>query len=158
MRAQILAAACLTLALGTPAFAQQAPTCDGPRDACQQIVNLGKQYESAYNNKDAAGVSATFTSDAIVVWEGPTLSGRDAIEKVLGDFIKAGFTNHSGPADQMHVVGDMAWVIGTWSESGPSPNNSTQTYRGRWAAVDVNQGGTWKTRMLISNTIETPPE
>ena len=148
----------LALLFGNPSFAQQVATCDGPQDACQQIIKGLKQFEAAYNRKDVAGVGAGFTPDAVIVQEGPMISGREAIEKFYGDGFKAGFTDNSSPINQVHVMGNMAWLVGSWSASGPGPNNTTQTYKGNWGAVDVNEGGTWKARMLIWNTIENPPE
>jgi uncharacterized protein (TIGR02246 family) len=158
MKIRILAVAGLALLFGKPSFAQQAATCDGPQDACQQIIKGLKQFEAAYNRKDVAGVGAVFTPDAVIVWEGPMLSGREAIEKFYGDGFKAGFADNSSPADQVHVMGNMAWLVGSWSASGPGPNNTTQTYQGNWGSVNVNEGGTWKTRMLTWNTIENLPE
>jgi uncharacterized protein (TIGR02246 family) len=152
----IVAVVGLAIGLAMPAAAQQPSTCDGPQDACQQIVNSGKQFEAAYNKKDAPGVGAIFTADAVVLGEGPTLSGREAIQKSYGEGFKAGWTNNSSPVGQVHVAGNMAWAVGSWSATGPGPNNTTQQYHGNWGAVYVNDGGAWKCRMLTWNSIESP--
>jgi ketosteroid isomerase-like protein len=75
----------LALLFGNHSFAQQVATCDGPQDACQQIIKGLKQFEAAYNRKDVTAVGAGFTPDAVIVQEGPILSGREAIEKFYGD-------------------------------------------------------------------------
>jgi ketosteroid isomerase-like protein len=89
------------------------------------------------------------------VGEGPLVSGKGAIEKFYDDAFKAGFRDNSSPIDQVHVNGNIAWVVGHWSAMGPGPNNSTQRYHGNWSAVDVREGSSWKSRMVTFNTIES---
>jgi len=89
--------------------------------------------------------------------EGTKLSGSEAFTKFYDDSFKAGFTNASISVDQVHVVGDMGWLVGSWSETGPGPNNTTHPYHGNWGAVDVNDGGIWKIRMLSWSVDEPQP-
>jgi uncharacterized protein (TIGR02246 family) len=146
------------LAIGSamPTAAQRPTTCDGPQDACQQIIRSFEQFVTAFNNKDVAGTIMGFTDDAVLVGEGPMLSGKEALRKNYSDGFKAGFTDNVSPIDQIHVVGNMAWAVGSYSVTGPGPNNATQKYHGNWGAVYVNDGGAWKVRMRTYNSIETP--
>jgi uncharacterized protein (TIGR02246 family) len=149
------------LAIGfvTPAVAQEKTgTCTGPQETCLQIVNLIKSYDDAFNKKDAAALGAVFTPDAVEMWEGPMLSGREAIEKFHADGFKAGWSNVVVNVIQMHAAGDMTWAVGDWSDTGPGPNTTTQPYHGNWGGVWVHNGGAWKLRMLTTNTIETAPQ
>jgi uncharacterized protein (TIGR02246 family) len=67
----------LAIGLATPAAAQQAPEQEA-RQAGESIVQA---YNKAGQSKDAAGLAAVYTKDAILVMpEGP-LIGREAIEK-----------------------------------------------------------------------------
>jgi hypothetical protein len=133
MKARLLLTATGVLAIGLAiqAAAQRPTTCEGPQDACQQIIRSFEQFVIAFNNKDVAGAIVGFTEDAILVGEGPTLSGKEAIRKNYSDGFKAGFTDNVSPIDQVHVAGN-------------------------WGAVYVNDAGAWKVRMRTFNRIETP--
>jgi uncharacterized protein (TIGR02246 family) len=155
-RLVVIVTGLLAIGLAIPTAAQQRATCDGPQDACQQIISSVEQFVAAFNNKDVAGAVAGFTEDAILVGEGPMLSGKEALRKNYSDFFKAGLTDNVSPIDQIHVAGTMAWAVGSYSVTGPGPNNSTQKYHGNWGAVYVNDGGSWKVRMRTFNRIETP--
>ena len=146
----------LVIGLAIPAAAQRPTTCDGPQDSCQQIIRSFEHFVTAFNNKDVGGAVEGFTEDAILVGEGPMLSGKEALRKNYSEAFKAGFTDNVSPIDQVHVAGNMAWAVGSYSVAGPGPNNSTQKYHGNWGAVYVNDGGAWKVRMRTFNSIETP--
>jgi uncharacterized protein (TIGR02246 family) len=156
----VAAVAGMAIGFGVPALAQEKfGTCTGgSQDACKQIATLIKTYDEAINRKDAAALAAIFAPDAVFVWEGPTVSGREAIENFLGGFIKAGVSGAVVNVDQAHVTGDTAWCIGDWSDMGPGgPNNTLRPYRGMFGDTFVNNGGKWQFRMVVINTIEAPP-
>ena len=147
----------LAIALALPAAAQQMK-CDGPQDACQQLVDLARKYDEAASKRDVAGIMALFTPDVVLVYEGPILDGREAAEKFYADVFKGGGQGkHNTKTDQIHVQGNIAWAVGSWSDTGPS--NGNRPVRGNWSAVDVltSEGGAWKVRMLSASVIETPP-
>lgn len=60
----------LAIGLAIPTAAQRPTTCDGPQDACQQIIRSFEQFVTAFNNKDVAGAIMGFTDDAVLVGEG----------------------------------------------------------------------------------------
>jgi ketosteroid isomerase-like protein len=151
----LVAAAGLSTVFVVSASAQQAPTCEGPKDACQQIADLSKVYDTAFNNHDVATIVGGFTPDATDVGEGVMLSGREALEKFYSDGFKAGWSNHSSGPTEVHVMGDWAWAVGTWSGLPPGAKDKVQ---GTWGAVDIRQGGAWKIRMLTWNVAEPAPQ
>jgi uncharacterized protein (TIGR02246 family) len=145
----------LTIGLALPAHAQQTST-----SAAQQIADLGKKYDEAFNKHDVAALSAIFAENAVIVGEGPMLSGRQAIEENYRNFFKNGNPNpdHLTKVVEMRAMGDKAaWVVGEWSGTGPGPNNTTQDFHGNWGGVDVQENGKWVVQMLTWNRIETPP-
>jgi uncharacterized protein (TIGR02246 family) len=155
MKLRLLATAGLAIGLVAPAVAQEKTTaCDGPRDACQQLVALARTYDAAFNKHDVAGVSGLYTEDAVWMPEGPALSGRQAIEKFLAGLFKMGLSNEVLNVHEVHVAGDMAWAVGDWSNSGPGPNQTTQQYHGNWGVVYARNGDTWKIRMATTNLME----
>src|SRR5690349_5984282 len=82
-----------------PAFAQQAPSCEGSPDACQQISDISKQYNRTFNSHDVPSMVALFTTDAVMVGEGGgkgvRLSGREAIEKFYSEIFKSRASDHA---------------------------------------------------------------
>lgn len=157
MKLGLLTVTGLAVVLAAPTFAQQAPKCDGPQDACQKIMDLAKQYDAAANNNDAAALAAEFTSDALIVQPGPIVSGKEAIAKHYVDTMNMGhWSNHLVTFNEVHVMGNMAWAAGSWKTNGPGPNNTTQQYAGNWSAIYAEEGGGPKLRVLTFNM--NPPE
>ena len=58
------------------------------------------------------------------------LSCKEALRKNYSDGFKAGFTDNVTLIDQIHVVGNMAWAVGSYSVTGPGPNDAIQKYHG----------------------------
>jgi ketosteroid isomerase-like protein len=141
----------LTLLVATPAFGQNTPSCDGPQDACRQIVEVTARYNAAFNNHDLAGLSALFTADTVGAWPGGILHGQEARENLLTDLLKAGWANHAGGPDQVHVIGDWGWAVGTWTATPPGAKDTTHPAWGTWGEVVVRQDGVWKIRMQAWN-------
>jgi ketosteroid isomerase-like protein len=158
MKLRLVGIAGLAIVFVEPAFAQQTTKCDGPQEECQQILNDNKKYDAAFERKDTAALVAMYTPDAVIVGEGPTVSGKEAITSFYDDQFKDGPVTNVTKVDEIHIAGNMAWSIGSWSGSATGPNNTTQQYRGTWGDVEVKEGGTWKTRMLTWSIIEAPPE
>ena len=69
----------LAISFALPTYAQQKDVADP--QTTQKILAIGKAYDEAHNNNDAAAVAALFTRDAVFVTiEGPII-GRQAIQK-----------------------------------------------------------------------------
>src|SRR5438552_3931373 len=110
----------VVMALATPVPAQQAagPASDSPFPA------IVRQWQDAYNRKDAATIGALYSEDALWVLPGSLAMGRDAIQKHLeGDF-KAGLYDIRIHEIEEHVVGDAAWLIGEWDVHTPGQNGA----------------------------------
>jgi len=151
MKSGLSIVAGLAVLLAAPAFGQDMPTCDGPQDACRQIAEITAQYNSAFNNRDLAGLSALFTTDTVGAWPGGVLHGREARENLFVDLFKSGWSNHAGGPDQVHVIGDWGWAVGTWTATPPGAKDASQAAWGTWGEVVVRQDGVWKIRMQAWN-------
>jgi uncharacterized protein (TIGR02246 family) len=156
MGLRFLALTGLAMSFVVPALAQdKGAKCTGPRDECQQNVEVWKNFDAAYGKHDAAATAALFTDDGVWVFPDATLRGRPAIEKRVNDNLKAGYSNEVTIVDEVHVVADTAWVDGHWSGTVPGPNNTTQPVQGRWGSVHGREGDGWKIRM---STVNLPPK
>ena len=68
----------LAISLALPTYAQQKDLVDP--QTTQKILAIGKAFDEATNNRDAAAIAAFFTRDAVLVTpEGPII-GRQAIQ------------------------------------------------------------------------------
>jgi len=68
----------MALSFALPAYAQQKNVADP--QTTQKILAIGKAFDEATNNRDAAAIAAFFTRDAVLVTpEGPII-GRQAIQ------------------------------------------------------------------------------
>jgi uncharacterized protein (TIGR02246 family) len=151
MKPDLSIGAGLALLFAAPAFGQDTPSCDGPQDACRQIAEITAQYNAAFNNRDLARLAALFTTDTVGAWPGGMLYGRVARENLFTDLFKAGWLNHAGGPDQIHVIGDWGWAVGTWTATPPGAKDASHPAWGTWGEVVVHQDGVWKIRMQAWN-------
>jgi uncharacterized protein (TIGR02246 family) len=142
-----------------PSLAQWRDTAD-PAVAAKLVSfyhsALALRYEEAFNRKDAAGLAALFTEDAVQVAPEGLFFGRKAIERRFADlFQQQRLTNFFGARDQLNAIGNELWAVGEWwslrsTQSGP------MQVGGYWSEIYVRDGEAWKIRMSTFNA--TPPK
>ena len=152
MKSLLLFAPLLTLSLAMPAAAQQL----SEQEVRPAIERLLEAWDAAASKKDAAGIAALYTEDAIRVTPRGILYGRAAIEKGLVETLKVS-SNIADKVDKVQVVGEVVLVTGSWSATVQIQNAPVQA-RGFWGGVYVRDGDTWKTRLAIVNMTPTPPQ
>ena len=99
----LLALVGLAISLALPTLAQQTNTPDQKA----WWDSLGKKFDVAWYNNDAAALAALFTKDAVLVTNTGPIYGPDAIEKMYADLFKqVHFSNHIAKPDQYspHVI------------------------------------------------------
>ena len=105
----------------------------------QSLDELAKKWAAAYNAKNATGVAALYTDNAIRVAPDGIVQGRLAIRKAMEDQFKAGGHDISISIKSMRSLGDVSWATGDWSAK-----FGDQPAHGWWANVQVRSGGDWK--------------
>jgi uncharacterized protein (TIGR02246 family) len=123
----------------------------------QQIEGIAAAYVENWNKHNAEGVAALYAKDGVLVTAtGAVRSGPQELEQAYQSSIKT-FPRHNGQTiEQISPLGkDAAIRIGEFHLSGQGPNGPTKL-DGRYTAVDVREGGTWKIRLLTAVPI-TPP-
>jgi uncharacterized protein (TIGR02246 family) len=157
MKRRLLAAAGLVLGLTASASAQDKNgQCTGSEDACRQVAMAIRDFENAFNKHDAASIASLFSEDAVLLPEGPMLSGRDAIQKFYAGALDAGLTGLVFNVKETHILSDVAWSIGDWHVDGPGPNHTSQVHQGNWFNLFVRSGNTWKIRQDTFNSMAPP--
>jgi uncharacterized protein (TIGR02246 family) len=98
------------------------------RTALKEINTLRAEYASAYNSKDAAGLTAMYLPDAIVIrGDGSTLRGRAAIGKAMAEEA-ASWHQITISSDTVRVFGNTAWDVGTLSDQGSASEAKVSRY------------------------------
>jgi uncharacterized protein (TIGR02246 family) len=112
----------------------------------QEIRQAAKDFADDYNNGDAKAVAAHWTNDGEYMVGQMNVKGRDAIEKLYADFLRA----HPGSkmavkVDSVRVLAPTVAIENGSASVSDSPNvpNSSSLY----SAVDVKQNGKW---LLVS--------
>ena len=107
----------------------------------EALARILGDYETAWVNKDAAGLAALFTEDGFVLSGGsPPIRGREAIE--------AHYTGKGGPLALAYATeGSVGYIIGAFSprRGEEDAGKFTLTLRkdddGRWEIVsDIDNG------------------
>jgi len=153
MRASIIVAFA-ALGFVTSASAQQID-----QNTRQQIERIAAAYVENWNKHDAAGVAGLYAKDGVLVTAtGAVRSGSQEIEQTYQGAMKT-FPQHNGQTiEQISPLGNDADIrIGQFHLSGQGQNGPTKLY-GRYTAVDVREGGTWKIRLLTAVPIPPPAQ
>ena len=150
MRSSIIIAFA-ALALITPASAQQVD-----QNTRQQIERVAAAYVENWNKHDAAGLAALYTKDGVQVTAAGVKSGPQEIEQAYQSAMKT-FPQHNGQTiEQISPLGNDADIrIGEFHLSGQGQSGPTKL-DGRYTAVDVREGRTWKIRLLTAVPIAPP--
>jgi ketosteroid isomerase-like protein len=145
----------LAISFAVPAFAQQKDTVDP--QIIEQLDALGKKFDEAWNNNDAAALAALYTEDAVLVTDTGPVYGREDIQKHYSDLFKqVHFSNHISKRDQYspHTVGtagDEVWSSGERSLTYQVNGGGPIQLKGYWSNIQVREGDAWKTRITMSN-------
>jgi uncharacterized protein (TIGR02246 family) len=124
----------------------------------QQIERLAAAYVENWNKHDAAGLAALYAKDGAQVTATGIKSGPQELEQAYQTGMKT-FPQHNGQTiEQISPLGNDADIrIGQFHLAGEGPNGPTKL-DGRYTAVDVREGGTWKIRLLTAVPIPPPAQ
>lgn len=155
---RFLALAGLAITIAAPA---QQPKTPDPQ-LREQVLDLVKRFDVAWNSNDAATLAALFTDDAIEVRDTGPVYGRDALEKNWEDMYRhVQMTNHLSTVDQYspHAIGtggNELWMNGKFSVTLKGQDFGPIEQNGNWCLILVRGGDDWKARMQIWNITPVP--
>ena len=116
----------------------------------QAIAELVKRQSELLMKKDAAGLAALFTGDAVYATaSGEVFAGRDKIGDYYSKTIPALGDNfiRESSADEVHALGTSAWALGH-GRTVIKTQEGTAELKDHWIAVYEAIGGEWKIRAL----------
>src|SRR5215469_7325363 len=124
----------------------------------QRIERIAAACVENWNKHDAAGNVALYAKDGVQATATGVKGGLQEVEQAYQRAMKT-FLQHNGPTiEQISPLGNDADIrIGQCHLSGEGPNGPTKL-DGRYTAVDVREGGTWKIRLLTAVPIPPPAQ
>ena len=156
MKTRLLGAlAGLAISFALPTYAQEKDVADP--QTTQKILALGKAFDEAHSDNDAAAVAALFTRDAVLVTiEGPII-GRQAIQKYYTDLYQRWHPKNcitkvdENAAHLIGTAGNELWATGEFRETGQGKNGEPITIKGYWSDIYVREADDWKIRVAAMN-------
>jgi uncharacterized protein (TIGR02246 family) len=143
-RQLLLSVVAITIGTALPAAAQQ----DSTQELKAAAAALIAQRVELYNKKDAGGIAAQFTPDAIFVELLPRLEvkrGKSEIQKHYQQLFDAGATTFDQKITQVELNGDEAGVMA--GDYSVVANGKTIT--GHWFEILRQEAGTWKATVHV---------
>ena len=143
-RQLLLSVVAITIGTALAASAQQ----DSTQDLKAAAAALIAQRVQLYNKKDAAGIAAEFTPDAIFVELLPRLEvmrGKAEIQKHYQQLFDAGATSFDQKITQVELNGNEAAVMA--GDYSVVANGKTIT--GHWFEILRQEAGTWKATVHV---------
>jgi uncharacterized protein (TIGR02246 family) len=115
---------------------------------------LREEWQSAYNQGDAAGTAALHTEDGFVMFaDAPALEGRAAFAASLDEVFAASPQNEITQIDT-EIIGDWAVARGTYEQQMTSPEGEEMSQSGYWLYVGrKGEDGAWRIHWMISNAV-----
>jgi uncharacterized protein (TIGR02246 family) len=156
MRRTIFAGVLLTVCcFALPILAQQQDL----QDVMNATNALGARESELLSKKDAAGIAALFTADALLVMLAPQFAfkpGREAIQKHYQGVIDAGATSITMELKNLELRGN----DGVWAAGNYSVTVKDKAIQGSWFRILKHENGTWKIAMEAfarAGGIDAPP-
>jgi uncharacterized protein (TIGR02246 family) len=140
----LLSIVAITIGTAQPAAVRQ----NGTEDLKAAAEALIAQRVQLYNKKDAAGIAAEFTPDAIFVELLPTLAvmrGKEEIQKHYQQLFDAGATSFDQKITQVDLNGnDEGVMAGDYSVVA-----NGKTITGHWFEMVRHEAGAWKATVHV---------
>jgi len=141
----------LAISFALPTYTQQKDLADP--QTTQKILAIGKAFDEAHSDNDAAVVAALYTRDAVLdTSEGPII-GRQAIHKYYTDLYqwwhpKNRITKLDENAPHLiGTAGNELWATGEWNETEQGKTGEPLPIKGHWLCIFVREGDDWKIRV-----------
>ena len=144
-----LIALCMTTALAAHSSAQTAQS---------GVEAANKQLMESFKNKDAAGIAAHYTEDAVALPpNAERIAGRENIQKMWQSWVDAGLTDLTLKAVVVEESGDLAFEEGTYSVNVPGSGGQSMQDVGKYVVVwKKGPQGTWQLHRDIWNSNQAP--
>jgi uncharacterized protein (TIGR02246 family) len=127
-------------------------------DLLAAAQELGRQYDTNYNGKNAAGMAGLYVPDGVLVSPGPVLRGREALAKYYQSRFDAGAHGHATTISETHQLGDGGYGIGQFTVMAPTPTGETRELHGNLSIVYRHGADGWHLALVAASVPPPPPK
>ena len=115
----------------------------------QAATDLGRQYDTNYNDKNAAALATLYALDGVFVTpSGSIVRGRDALKAYYASRFAAGTRGHAIKVVEVHVQGDGGYGLAHFSVNVPGTNGELHEVGGNLIAVYQRSPDGWHMRLV----------
>jgi uncharacterized protein (TIGR02246 family) len=142
--------ALLAFGFVVPAPGQENNTVDP--QVRKQVEELNVKYDKAFNQNDAAAITALFTWDGVETGPEGQAFGQPDIEERYGALFQLHPIGHLSKLIQVYAIGSRVCAITEWTAM--LKKDASQPMRlseGYIVTVNVREGDIWKIEMLYSS-------
>jgi uncharacterized protein (TIGR02246 family) len=125
-------------------------------DLMKAAVSLAHDYDTNYGAKNADGMTALYTPDAVLVSPGPVVHGSAALRQYYQARFASGAKGHATQITEVHVMGDGGYGVGQFSVTVPDAAGHLREERGNLATVYQHGEDGWHLRLVVASVAHDP--
>ena len=131
-------------------FAGRAPTADVTEvELMQAAIELGRQYDANYANKNPAAMAALYSQDGLLVSpSGPIVRGREALRAYYTNRFASGARGHAIKVVEVHVQGNGGYGLIQFSVTVPTASGESHEVRGSIVTIYQRDPDGWHMRLV----------
>jgi uncharacterized protein (TIGR02246 family) len=115
----------------------------------QAAIELGRQYDANYADKNPDGMAALYASDGVLVSpSGPIVRGREALRAYYVKRFASGARAHAIKVVEVHVQGKGGYGVAQFSVSVPSVNGDFHEIHGTIVVIYQRDPDGWHMRLV----------
>jgi uncharacterized protein (TIGR02246 family) len=123
----------------------------------QAAIELGRQYDANYANKNPAAMAALYTPDGLLVSpSGPIVRGREALRIYYTKRFASGARGHAIKVVEVHVQGTGGYGLAQFSVTVPLASGGTHEVHGSIVTIYQRNPDGWHMR-LVEPSVPEPP-
>jgi uncharacterized protein (TIGR02246 family) len=128
------------------------------QELMRAAVELGRQYDTNYNAKNAAAMAGLYAPDGVLISPGPVVRGVDQLAAYYQSRFASGATGHQTRIVEVHVQGDSGYGVGQFAVTVPVPGGGSRELRGNLAMVYGHAADGWHLRLVAASVPAPPPK
>ena len=115
----------------------------------QAAIELGRQYDASYANKNPVAMAALYTSDGLLVSpSGQIVRGREALRTYYTNRFASGARGHAIKVVEVHVQGNGGYGLIQFSVTVPTASGGSHEVRGSIVAIYQRDPDGWHMRLV----------
>ena len=123
----------------------------------QAAIELGRQYDANYANKNPAAMAALYAPDGLLVSpSGPIVRGREALRAYYTNRFASGARGHAIKVVEVHVQGNGGYGLAQFSVTVPLATGGTHEVHGSIVTIYQRDPDGWHMR-LVEPSVPEPP-